>query len=82
MDSNLPDMSDVRANLALTCVHESEHLPPLDPRADQLFQYGRYLQKIDGPKDFDEIVRYYRIAAAYGHYKANTNAQADFPRVG
>ncbi|ONU20217.1 hypothetical protein A8E56_31455, partial [Burkholderia cenocepacia] len=56
-------------------MHESEHLPPLDPRADQLFQYGRYLQKIDGPKDFDEIVRYYRIAAAYGHYKANTNAQ-------
>ncbi|WP_244107345.1 DUF6396 domain-containing protein [Burkholderia sp. BCC0419] len=75
VESNLPDMSAVRANLAFTCVHESEHLPPLDPRADQLFQYGRYLQKIDGPKEFNEIARYYRIAAAYGHYKANTNAQ-------
>lgn len=73
--SSLPDMSAVRANLAFTCTHESEHLPPLDPKADALFQYGRYLQKKDGPKDFSEIARYYRIAAAYGHYKANHNAQ-------
>ena len=75
VESNLPDMSAVRANLSFTCVHEAEHLAPLDPKADQLFQYGRYLQKLDVPKDFNEIVRYYRIAAAYGHYKANSNAQ-------
>lgn len=75
VESNLPDMSAVRANLSFTCAHEAEHLAPLDPKADQLFQYGRYLQKLDGPKDFNEIVRYYRISAAYGHYKANTNAQ-------
>jgi uncharacterized protein len=68
-------MSAVRANLAFTCTRESEHLPPLDPKADALFQYGRYLQKKDGPKDFNDIARYYRIAAAYGHYKANHNAQ-------
>ncbi|MFM0366231.1 SEL1-like repeat protein [Paraburkholderia sediminicola] len=73
--SSLPDMSAVRANLAFTCTHESDHLPPLDPTADALFQYGRYLQKKDGPKDFNDIARYYRIAAAYGHYKANHNAQ-------
>ncbi|WP_019446928.1 sel1 repeat family protein [Cupriavidus sp. BIS7] len=71
----LPDLAEVRANLAFTCVREADHLPPLDPEADQLFQYGRYLQKRKGPKDFDEIVRYYRIAAAHGHYQANHNAQ-------
>ncbi len=72
---SLPDMSAVRANLAFTCVHEADHLPQLDPEADQLFQYGRYLQKKDGPKNFNEVVRYYRIAAAHGHYKANNNLQ-------
>ncbi len=72
---SLPDMSAVRANLAFTCVHEADHLPPLDPEADQLFQYGRYLQKKDGPKNFNEVARYYRIAAAHGHYKANNNLQ-------
>jgi uncharacterized protein len=73
--STLPDMSAVRANLAFTCVHEADHLPPLDPKADSLFQYARYLQKKDGPKNFDEIAGLYRIAAAHGHYKANQNAQ-------
>ena len=47
----------------------------LDPDADQLFRYGRYLQKQDGPKDFNEVARFYRIAAAHGHYKANGNLQ-------
>ncbi|ASL42635.1 hypothetical protein bAD24_I04040 [Burkholderia sp. AD24] len=73
--SSLPDLSAVRANLAFTCIHEADHLPPLDPQADLLFQYGRYLQKKDGPKDFNEVARFYRIAAAHGHYKANQNAQ-------
>ncbi|WP_019447119.1 sel1 repeat family protein [Cupriavidus sp. BIS7] len=71
----LPDFAEVRADLAFSCIHEADHLPPLDPEADQLFQYARYLQKRNGPKDFDEIVRHYRIAAAHGHYKANHNAQ-------
>lgn len=73
--ASLPDMSAVRANLAFTCTHESDHLPPLDPKADIVFRYARYLQKTDGPKNFDDILRYYRIAVAYGHYKANGNAQ-------
>ncbi|ASL42634.1 hypothetical protein bAD24_I04035 [Burkholderia sp. AD24] len=73
--SSLPDLSAVRANLAFTCTHEADHLPPLDPQADILFQYGRYLQKKDRPKDFNEVARYYRIAAAHGHYKANQIAQ-------
>ena len=73
--ASLPDMSAVRANLAFTCVHEADHLPALDADADKLFQFGRYLQKQDGEKSFNDIARYYRIAAAYGHYKANQNLQ-------
>ncbi|QUP60107.1 sel1 repeat family protein [Ralstonia nicotianae] len=73
--ASLPNMSAVRANLAFTCVHEADHLPPLDPEVDQLFQYGRYLQKKEGPKNFNEVARYYRIATAHGHYKANSNLQ-------
>ncbi|TDV24784.1 hypothetical protein C7405_12535 [Paraburkholderia caballeronis] len=73
--ASLPDLSAVRANLAFTCVHQADHLPPLDPDANRLFEYGRWLQKQDGPKDFNDISRYYRIAAAYGHYKANVNLQ-------
>jgi hypothetical protein len=68
-------MSGVRAKLAFTCTHEADHLPPVDPTADLLFKYGRYLEKKDGPKDFDATARYYRIAAAFGHYKANNNLQ-------
>jgi len=73
--ASLPDVSAVRANLAFTCVHEADHLPSLDADADRLFQYGRFLQKQDGPKNFNDIARYYRIAAAHGHYKANHNLQ-------
>ncbi|WP_432257350.1 SEL1-like repeat protein [Cupriavidus sp. TMH.W2] len=73
--ASLPDLSAVRANLAFTCAREADHLPPLDPHAESLFQYGRYLEKKDGPKDFNEVARYYRIAAAHGHYKANHNLQ-------
>ena len=73
--ASLPDVSAVRANLPFTCVHEADHLPPLDPDADRLFQYGCYLQKRDGEKSFNDVARYYRIAAAHGHYKANHNLQ-------
>jgi len=71
----VPDLASVRANLAFTCAHEADRLPALDPEADQLFKYARYLQTRSGPKDFDEVARYYRIAAAHGHYKANSNLQ-------
>ncbi|MCI0152503.1 sel1 repeat family protein, partial [Paraburkholderia sediminicola] len=71
----LPDIASVRANLAFTCTHEADRLPALDPDADALFRYSRYLQTRDGPKNFDEMARYYRIAAAHGHYKANHNVQ-------
>ncbi len=73
--SQASNLDALRANLAFTCVHEAAHAPKLDPNADKLFLYARYLQKRDGQKDFDDIMRYYRIAATYGHYKANHNAQ-------
>jgi len=87
--SSLPNMPTIRANLAFTCTHEADHLPPLNPEADQLFQYARYLERqagpflrqkqqqdgtVPAPRD-DEVARLYRIAAAYGHYKANDNLQ-------
>ncbi|CAE6897426.1 sel1 repeat family protein [Paraburkholderia domus] len=68
-------LGNIRVNLAFTCTHEADRLPALDPDADALFRYGRYLQTRDGPKNFDEMARYYRIAAAHGHYKANHNVQ-------
>ncbi|HEX7934054.1 MAG TPA: sel1 repeat family protein [Paraburkholderia sp.] len=73
--SSPSDWSAVRANLAFTCARETDHLPPLDSDADQLFKYGRYLEKKVGPKDYAAVARYYRIAAAQGHYKANNNLQ-------
>ncbi|AET93857.1 Sel1-like repeat protein (plasmid) [Burkholderia sp. YI23] len=77
-ENTLPDSTNVaqfRASMAFTCSHEADRLPVLDPDADALFRYGRYLQTRDGPKDFNEVARYFRIAAAYGHYKANHNVQ-------
>jgi uncharacterized protein len=77
-DSPMPtqaEWSTVRAKLAFTCVHEADHLPPLNPQADTLFKYALFLEKKPGPKDYDAAARYYRIAAAYGHYKANHNLQ-------
>ncbi|TAM54143.1 MAG: sel1 repeat family protein [Paraburkholderia sp.] len=73
--SQSSNLNALRENLAFSCVRETSHLPQLDPDADKLFLYARYLQKQAGQKDFDDILRYYRIAAAYGHYKANHNAQ-------
>jgi hypothetical protein len=72
----LPDTNAVHANLAFTCAHEASHLPTLAPQTDSLFRYARYLEKKDGPKDFNDVARYYRIAAANGHYKANQNLQS------
>lgn len=73
--SSQGDMSAVRAKLSFTCVHEADHLPPLDPQADAVFKYALYLEKKDNANDYDTIARYYRIAAAHGHYKANHNLQ-------
>ncbi|WP_081768863.1 sel1 repeat family protein [Herbaspirillum sp. RV1423] len=71
----VPDTTALRANLAFTCAKEADRLPALNPDADQLFKYARWLDKQPGEKHYDEMARYYRIAAAHGHYKANSNLQ-------
>ena len=62
--------------LEFTCKHESESLPPLNTDAQALYLYGLHLTQVAGPKDFDSAARYYRIAAAFGHYCAAKNLQA------
>jgi tetratricopeptide (TPR) repeat protein len=75
----LPEKADwdvAFQRLEFKCTHEEDRLPPLDPDAHRLYQYGLHLSQISGPKDFDEAARYYRIAAAHDHYRAATNLQA------
>ena len=71
----MQNLDEVKANLAFTCVHEQDHLPKLDAEADQLYHYARYVQKNNQLQEdvsvYPELERYYRIATAHGHYKAN-----------
>ncbi|GHD59585.1 SEL1-like repeat protein [Jeongeupia chitinilytica] len=65
--------SEAEAKLAFTCVHQK--LPELDPDADKLYRYARWLTKNqvekEDPTRYPEMERLYRIATAHGHYKAN-----------
>jgi TPR repeat protein len=70
------EIAQAMDRLAFTCVKEADQLPALNRDADLLYQYGLYLEKQKGQKPYDEIARFYRIAAAYDHYKAATNLQA------
>jgi TPR repeat protein len=63
------------SRLEFKCVYERDALPVLNQDADVLYRYGLYLEKRKGQKDYDEIARYYRLAAAHDHYKAATNLQ-------
>ncbi|TDR73337.1 hypothetical protein DFP86_11499 [Paludibacterium purpuratum] len=71
----MPDLHNVETNLAFTCSYEKDHLPALDPEAGQLYRYARWLRKNqiekEDPLRYPQMERYYRIATAYGHYKAN-----------
>ena len=74
----LPDAASVDfaySRLEFKCVYERDTLPVLNQDADAFYRYGLYLEKLKGQKDYDEIARYYRIAAAHDHYKAATNLQ-------
>lgn len=76
-DTHLNPLSEVKAKLAFTCVHEKIPAPSVE--ADVLFQYARWLQKnnqIQQDETIDvEIGRLYRVAAENNHYKANVNLQ-------
>ena len=62
--------------LEFHCAHEVDVLPLLNRSAHTLYQYSLYLEKLKGKKNYDEIARYYRIAAANDHYKAAANLQS------
>ena len=78
----MPDVSAVHARLAFTCAYEQDRLPPLNPEADLLFKYARWLEQnnlLQRQRSVSETAaRYYRIAAAHGHYKANINVQNNY----
>jgi uncharacterized protein len=77
-DEEMPEASQVEfaySRLQFTCVHEADALPAIDKDVDLLYRYGIYMEKIKGRKNYDDIARYYRIAAAHEHYKAATNLQ-------
>ncbi|WP_374756932.1 hypothetical protein [Rahnella variigena] len=73
----LNQRSDINANLAFTCKHET--IPESSADTDVLFKYARWLQKnnlLKQDKTLDaETERLYRIAAENGHYKAIINLQ-------
>ncbi len=64
---------EVRNDLAFTCVHENSVLPKISDNSELLFKYGRFLERQGGDKM--QVARLYRIASAYGNYKANHNLQ-------
>ena len=62
-----------------TCPKISDYqYPIISPEAEEIFQKGRALQKIEEAKPFDEhdhseIVRLYTEASKQGHWKAMNN---------
>ncbi|NAS99823.1 hypothetical protein CU664_25080 [Pseudomonas syringae pv. actinidifoliorum] len=62
-------------NLRFKCHREADVLPPVNQDADTLYQYGLFLQQRERTSDISDAARYYRVAAAHGHYKAATNLQ-------
>ena len=72
-------IEEIKKNLEFTCVHEKR--PPLSEETQQLYNYALHRdlnhmwpgQRGDG--SWDELLPYYRIAAANGDYKANIRLQ-------
>ena len=72
-------IEEIKKNLEFTCVHEKR--PSLSEETQQLYNYALHRdlnhmwpgQREDG--FWDELLPYYRIAAANGDYKANIRLQ-------
>jgi TPR repeat protein len=73
---DVPVLKTLHENLTFECAYEADKLPVLRPELDQIYKYGLYLQLKPGTKDFNDVARHYRIAAAHGHYRASANLQA------
>jgi uncharacterized protein len=72
--------SDIKKQLAFTCRHEKDEIPPRDAEADQLYKHARWLAKGNILKQdvsvYPAIERLVRIAVAYGHDKANVELRS------
>ena len=74
--NQLPDIpSDIKRQLAFTCAHEKDRIPPRDAEADQLYKHARWLVKGNilksDPRAYPAIERLLRIGTAHGHDRAN-----------
>ena len=59
------------------CVRMADHVPPLPPEADELFQLVRDLEKVaTTPEEIQAVADGYRKAAEMGHWKAMNNLLA------
>lgn len=74
--SENPDIAgSPKPDAPFTCAKEADRIPARDPEAEQLYQHGRWLHRNnllhDDPAAYAAIERLVRIAAVYGHDKAN-----------
>jgi hypothetical protein len=61
---------------SFTCVYQDQHVPPIDPQAQLLFQQALALDDPDvyyEDRDYPKIYQLYRQAAELGHWKAMLN---------
>ena len=59
------------------CVRMADHVPPLPPEADKLFQLVRDLEKVaTSPEEIQAVADGYQMAASLGHWKAMNNLLA------
>ncbi|VWC36287.1 putative lipoprotein [Burkholderia aenigmatica] len=61
---------------SFTCVHQDQHVPPIDPQAERWFQQALALDNPDiyyEQRDYPTIYRLYVQAADRGHWKAMLN---------
>jgi len=74
-ERSVPDLPNVQAKMAFTCVYEKDVIPPRDPEAELLYLHARWLARnnllIPDATVYPKIERLIRIATAYGHDKAN-----------
>ncbi|EOG5375227.1 DUF6396 domain-containing protein [Cronobacter turicensis] len=76
-DVQMDPLTDIKAKLAFTCVHEV--IPAASEDSETLFNYARWLQKNNLLRQDEavdaQVERLYRIAAENGNYKATINLQ-------
>lgn len=69
------DMRKLFKKAKVECVRERQNLPALDASVDALYEYGFYLEQTEDEANEEPAYRFYRIAAAHGHYKASSRLQ-------